>query len=200
MIRIRPHLSTHPEYAGSEGKIETRYDVVILGAGPNGLCAAAYLAKAGLKVLVLEKRCEAGGGLATEEVTIAPHMHNTHSIYHLMVDYAPLYKDLNLAEKYNLKYVHPELQFALPLTDGRSVRIYTDLDRTCASFAQFSKKDAESYREIHHQFKKYLDLFIAPATYVEPLPAPIQAAKLDNHPVGREISEYSGKKSQNNRW
>ncbi len=193
MIRIRPHLQTHPEYAGPQEKIETQYDVVILGAGPNGLCAAAYLAKAGLKVLVLEKRCEAGGGLATEEVTVAPHMHNTHSIYHLMVDYAPLYKDLNLAEKYNLKYVRPELQFALPLSDGRSVCIYTDLEKTCASFARFSKKDAESYRELHHKFKKYLDIFIAPATYVSPLPAPLQAAKLDEHPLGREISEYSAK-------
>ena len=193
MIRIRPHLDTHPEYAGPQEQLKTRYDVVILGAGPNGLCAAAYLAKAGLEVLVLEKRCEAGGGLATEEVTIAPHMHNTHSVYHLMVDYAPVYKDLELAEKYNLKYVHPELQFALPLSNGRSVRIYTDVDRTCASFAQFSKKDADSYREIHHKFKKYLDIFIAPATYVEPMAAPLQAAKLDAHPLGREISSFSAK-------
>jgi len=130
MITIRPHMHTHPEYAGPQEKREHKYDVVILGAGPNGLCAAAYLAKAGLKVLVLEKRCEAGGGLATEEVTVAPHMHNTHSVYHLMVDYAPVYKDFKLAERYNLKYVRPELQFALPLSDNRSVRIYTDLDRT----------------------------------------------------------------------
>jgi phytoene dehydrogenase-like protein len=193
MIRIRPHLDTHPEYAGPQEKPETHYDVVILGAGPNGLCAAAYLAKAGLKVLVLEKRGEAGGGLATEEVTIAPHVHNTHSVYHLMVDYAPIYKDLNLAEKYNLNYVHPELQFALPLSNGRSVCIYTDVDRTCTSFARFSKKDADSYREIYHKFKAYLDIFIAPATYAEPLPAPIQAAKLDAHPIGREISEFSAK-------
>ncbi|RLG24304.1 hypothetical protein DRN85_07890 [Methanosarcinales archaeon] len=193
MITIRPHKLTHPEYAGPEEKRDTSYDVVILGAGPNGLCAAAYLAKAGLKVLVLEKRCEAGGGLATEEVTVAPHIHNTHSIYHLMVNYAPVYQDFHLAEKYNLKYVHPELQFALPLSDGKSVRIYTDVDRTCASFAQFSKKDAEAYREIHHKFKKYLDLFIAPATYVVPIAGPLQAAKLDAHEQGREISEFSGK-------
>lgn len=193
MITIRPHMLTHPEYAGPQEKREHKYDVVILGAGPNGLCAAAYLVKAGLKVLVLEKRGEAGGGLATEEVTIAPQLHNTHSIYHLMVDYAPVYKDFNLAEKYNVKYVHPELQFALPLSDGRSVRIYKDVDKTCESFAQFSKKDAEAYRETHHKFIEYLDAFIAPATYVEPLPAPIQAAKLDAHELGREISEFSSK-------
>ncbi|KPK21797.1 MAG: hypothetical protein AMK69_21010 [Nitrospira bacterium SG8_3] len=44
------------------------YDVIIIGGGPNGLVAAGYLAKAGLKVLILEKRHEAGGGMATEDV------------------------------------------------------------------------------------------------------------------------------------
>jgi phytoene dehydrogenase-like protein len=197
MISIRPHMLTHPEYAGPGAKQDVKYDVVVLGAGPNGLCAAAYLAKAGLKVLVLEKRCEAGGGLATEEVTYAPHIHNTHSVYHLMVNYAPVYADFQLAEKYGLKYVHPELQFALPLSNGTSVRLYTDVERTCESLAQFSKKDAGTYREIYHKFKKYLDIFIVPATYVSPIPAPIQAAKLDAHELGREISELSSKSPKN---
>lgn len=186
-------MRIHPEYAGPQEKQALKFDVVILGAGPNGLCAGAYLAKAGVKVLILEKRCEAGGGLATEEVTFAPHMHNTHSIYHLMVDYAPVYKDLKLAEEFGLKYVRPELQFALPLSDGKSLRIFTDVDRTCESFARFSKKDAEAYREIHHKFKKFMDIFIVPATYVPPLPGPLQAAKLDTHELGREISELSSK-------
>jgi phytoene dehydrogenase-like protein len=190
-------LLTHPEYAGPQVKSEQKYDVVVLGAGPNGLCAASYLAKAGLKVIVLEKRCEAGGGLATEEVTFAPHMHNTHSIYHLMVNYAPVYQDFQLEEKYGLKYVHPELQFALPLSDGRSVCLYSDVEKTCESLSQFSKRDAESYREIYHKFQKYLDVFIVPATYVLPLPAPIQAAKLDAHELGREISELSSKSPKN---
>ncbi len=194
MITTRPHKTTHPEYAGPRETTDTtKFDVVILGAGPNGLCAAAYLAKAGLKVLVLEKRCEAGGGLATEEVTVAPHMHNTHSIYHLMANYAPIYEDLKLAEKYNLQYIHPKLQFALPLSDGKSVKIYTDVERTCESFSQFSKKDAATYREIYHKLWEYMDIFLGPATYVPPLPAPIQAAKLDAHELGREISDFSEK-------
>lgn len=193
MISIRPHMLTHPEYAGSPVKPDMRYDIVVLGAGPNGLCTAAYLARAGLKVVVLEKRCEAGGGLATEEVTFAPHMHNTHSIYHLMVNYAPVYRDFQLEKKYGLKYVHPELQFAMPLSSGRSLCLYTDVEKTCQSLNQFSRKDATTYREIYHKFKEYLEIFIVPATYVSPLPAPIQAAKLDAHELGREISGFSAK-------
>jgi len=193
MYIVRPHMTIYPEYVSPEEKIDHEYDVVIIGSGPNGLCAGAYLAKAGLKVLILEKRCESGGGLATEEVTIAPFLHNTHSIYHMMVDYAPVYKDFCLESEHNVKYVHPELQFALPLSDGRSVCIYTDVDKTCESMAQFSKKDAETYREIYHRFKEYMDKYIAPATYVPPEPAPLAAAKLDAHEIGRELTQYSSK-------
>ncbi len=193
MIPVRPHMVTHPEYAGPVEKQEHKYDVVIIGSGPNGLCAGAYLAKAGLKVLVLEKRCEAGGGLATEEVTIPPFLHNTHSIYHLMVDFAPPYKDFSLEEKYNLRYVWPEHQWALPLSNDKSVCIYKDVERTCASFAKFSKKDADTYREIYHKFNQIMEIFIGPATYVDPMPAPLQAAKLDAHKLGREITEYSSR-------
>lgn len=193
MIIVRPHKLIHPEYAGPEEKVEHKYDVVVIGTGPNGLCAAAYLAKAGLKVAMLEKRCEAGGGLATEEVTIPPYLHNTHSIYHLMVDYAPPYKDFNLEEQYKVKYVWPELQWALPLAGKKSLCIYRDLERTCESIAQFSKKDAETYREVYHKFNKMMDTFLGPATYVDPAPAPLAAAKLDAHELGREISEFSSK-------
>ena len=193
MIIVRPHMTTHPEYAGPVEKREHKYDVIIIGSGPNGLCAGAYLAKAGLKVLMLEKRCEGGGGLATEEVTIPPFLHNTHSIYHLMVDYAPLYKDFNLEGKYNVRYVWPDLQWALPLSSGKSVCIYKDVDRTCESIAKFSKKDAETYREVYHKFNRFMESFLAPATYVDPMPAPLQAAKLEAHELGREISEFSSK-------
>ena len=169
-----------------------QYDVIIIGAGPNGLAAAAYLCRAGLKVLVLEKQLEAGGGLASEEATIPRFVHNTHAVYHLMVDYAPPYKDFNL-EQDIVKYVYPDLQFALPLSSGKSVCIYRDVDRTCASLANFSQKDADTYREVYHKFQKQMDSFLAVATYVDPMPAPLQAAMLESSELGREISSYSSK-------
>ena len=104
-----------------------QYDVIIIGAGPNGITAGAYLSKAGLKVLLLDRLIESGGGLACEECTLPRFIHNTHSIYHLMVEYAPPYKDFNLTD---VKYVYPDLQFALPLSDGRSVCIYKAVSYT----------------------------------------------------------------------
>ena len=100
------------------------YDVIIIGGGPNGLTAACYLSKAGQKVMLLEKRYELGGGLATEEITLTDYFHNTHAIYHLMADYAPPIKDFELETKYDLEYIHPELEWAMPLSDGKSLCIY----------------------------------------------------------------------------
>jgi phytoene dehydrogenase-like protein len=72
------------------------YDGIIIGAGPNGLTVGAYLAKAGLKVLALDRRFEIGGGLATENLTLPGLLIDSHAIYHMMVDYAPLFNDLEL--------------------------------------------------------------------------------------------------------
>jgi phytoene dehydrogenase-like protein len=170
-----------------------KYDVVIIGAGPNGLVAGAYLSKAGLKTLIVEKRLEAGGGLATEESTLPMFLHNTHSVYHMMVDYAPAYKDLKLDEEYRVKYVHPPLQFVMPFRDGKSLCLYTDVQKTCDSIARFSRRDADAYREMYHRFHCYMEEFLAPATYVPPLSALDQAVKLEATPIGKEILELSEK-------
>ncbi|MDM7998784.1 MAG: NAD(P)-binding protein, partial [Dehalococcoidia bacterium] len=106
-----------------------KFDFIIVGGGPNGLTIGAYLAKAGQKCLLLEKRFEVGGGLMTEQVTLPDFFHNTHAIYHMMVDYAPIYSDLNFDE-YLVRHIKPELQWALPLKDGRCLCIYTDVEKT----------------------------------------------------------------------
>lgn len=173
-----------------------RYDVVIIGAGPNGLVAGAYLSKAGLKTLIVEKRLESGGGLATEECTLPMFLHNTHSIYHMMVDYAPPYHDLGLIEKYGLRYVHPPLQWVMPIGDGHTLCLYSDVERSCQSIAKISPRDAETYREISAKFSAYMEEFLAPATYVPPLPPLEQVAQLEQTEIGREINVLSEKSPQ----
>jgi phytoene dehydrogenase-like protein len=169
-----------------------KYDVIVIGAGPNGLVAAGYLAKAGLRVLVLEKRHEAGGGLATEDV-MGGFLVNTHALYMMMVDYAPVYRDLDLENSYGLKHIYPSLQFAMPLQDGRCLCLYDDVEKTCHSIENFSKEDAVTYRKVAMKYKDYMDNFLAPATYVQARPILEQAAVMEKTQLGREISEFSSK-------
>jgi phytoene dehydrogenase-like protein len=168
------------------------YDVIIIGGGPNGLVAGSYLAKAGLKVLILERRYEVGGGLATEDV-FGGNPVSTHALYMMMADYAPPYHDLDLEKSYDLKHIYPSLQFAMPLRDGRCLCLYSDVDKTCQSIANFSKEDADTYREMARKYQDYVDAFLAPATYVQPMPVIEQAVTLEQTSLGREISELSAK-------
>ncbi len=183
------------KFAPTGGAMKRKWDVIIIGAGPNGLVAGSYLAKAGLKVLLLEKSYEAGGGLATEPVTLSNRriLHNTHAIYMMMTDYAPPYKDLQLEELYGLKHIYPPLQFAMPFVDGSCLCLYTDVEKTCKSIAQFSKQDADTYRDVYHKYKEWMEKFIGPATYVQPKPTLEQAIILQKTDLGREIFELTEK-------
>lgn len=173
------------------------YDAAIIGGGPNGLVAAAYLAKAGQKVAVIDRRNELGGGLATEEATCqGGFRHNVHAVYFMMVDYAPIYESLELETKYDLQHIYPSLQFMMPFADGKCLCIYSDPERTCKSIAKFSKKDADSYRDLFERSKTMVDEFIAPATYAPPLPALEAVVKLQTCEVGKEIMEFSEKSPQ----
>ncbi|MDA8335062.1 MAG: NAD(P)/FAD-dependent oxidoreductase [Peptococcaceae bacterium] len=165
------------------------YDGIIIGSGPNGLTLGAYLAKAGLKILILEKRFEIGGGLATEQVTLPGFLINTHAVYMPMVDYAPVFQDLQLERTYDLEFIYPPVIMSMPLADGRSLCLYADPERTARSIARFSEKDAGTYIEMHQRFKWMMDDFLAPATYMPPKPALDAVVELERSEVGRAIDE-----------
>lgn len=167
------------------------YDVIIIGSGPNGLEIGAYLTKAGQKVLLLEKRYEAGGGLATEQITLPDYFHNTHAIFHMMVDYAPIYQDLKLEEEYDVRHIYPELQWAMPLPDGKCICVYTDVEKTCASIAKFSQKDADAFRDTYYECDELMKGIVGPQTFVKPEPAPLMAARADASELGRKLTAFS---------
>jgi len=170
-----------------------QYDVIVIGTGPNGLEIGAYLSKAGQKVLLLEKRYEAGGGLATEQITLPDFFHNTHAIFHMMVDYAPIYQDFKLEEQYGVRHIFPELQWAMPLPDGKCICVYKDPEKTCASIAKFSKKDSDAYRDFYRECDELMREVVGPQTFVKPEPAPLMAARAASSKLGSKLTEFAEK-------
>lgn len=124
---------------------ETNYDAIIIGAGHNGLVCACYLAKAGHKVLVLERRPVVGGAVCTEELWPGYKIDIGSSV-HLMIHRTPIVADLNLTQ-YGLEYIEMDPWAALPLPDGRALCFYRDLDKTCESIAQISPRDGVAYKD-----------------------------------------------------
>ena len=123
-------------------------DVVVAGAGHNSLVSAAYLAKAGFEVLVLEARPVVGGNTATEELTLPGFLHDSCSTAHNLIQASPAIKELRLAEDYGLEYLHPDPVVHVAFGDGESLTQWRDLDRTCEEFARFSGRDADAYRRL----------------------------------------------------
>lgn len=171
---------------------ERGFDGIIIGAGPNGLTLGAYLAKAGLKVLLLERRYEIGGGLATEHLTLPGLLIDSHAIYHMMVEYAPPLKDLEFDTKYDLEWIYPELQVVMPFSDGKYLALYKDIERSYQSIKKFSAKDAEAFKDFARWSEEAMDLFLAPASYVNPMPALEQASRLEENEITRRDDELTG--------
>ena len=123
------------------------YDVVVAGGGHNGLIVAAYLAKAGLKVCVVERQDKAGGGVVTKEVTVPGFKHDICSVVHGSIQANPLIHadELGLMSKYGLKYIVPDIQMAFVFHDDSALIVYRDIGKTCESIKQFSEHDAEAY-------------------------------------------------------
>ena len=124
------------------------HDILVLGAGHNGLTAAGYLAKAGLDVGVVEGRSFWGGGAQTRETTIPGFFHETDSVGHGFIQHNPLLlnDELGLVSKYGLDYIYPDAQYGSVFADGTYTVTYFDIDQTCEDIARISEEDAENYR------------------------------------------------------
>lgn len=165
------------------------YDVLVIGAGPNGLTAAGYLAKAGLKVAVLERLPETGGGLVTQE--ICGFKLNHHATYMLLGELMPPYKDLDL-ESWGVKFIRPQNQMAFLFKDKKALMFFTDPEKSADSISLFSASDAEKFKKMWGEFKEMFDKFLLPATYFPPLDPIEQTEKLQkSDELGKKIAEIS---------
>jgi phytoene dehydrogenase-like protein len=141
----------------------SKYDVIVIGGGHNGLTAAAYLGGAGLRTLVLERREIVGGCCVTEE--IAPRCRASTTSYIATMLRPEVIKDLQLAA-YGLRMVpcDPALQVAFP--NGQVIPWWTDRDRTQAELSRISVRDSATFLRVDDQLKKlarYLQPFFLEA-------------------------------------
>jgi phytoene dehydrogenase-like protein len=161
------------------------YDGIIIGAGHHGLILGCYLAKAGLKILLVERRLKYGGGLATVEATLPGFYHNSHSINHFDITNTPWFRDLGLATR--VAYVTPEREFGQPHPDGTALVFSRSLEPTLKSIAHFSKKDAALFEEWNRKAEAITrDIFLA-ERFSEPLPRAEREALLERSELGRDF-------------
>lgn len=164
-------------------------DIIAIGSGHNGLVAAAYAAKAGKKVLVLERNAWFGGGVVTRELTRPGFRHDQHSMSHIFIQGNPLLlnDELGLKSKYGLRYIFPDVPMMSVFEDGRSIKLYRgDAERSAQSIAQFSAKDADAFREVSRQAAAWLPMIQA-SLYTPPMPVGAGNAMLDSSYEGREL-------------
>jgi phytoene dehydrogenase-like protein len=171
--------------------MDATYDAIILGAGHNGLILQAYLGKAGLSTVVLERKAIVGGGLSTLEDPRHPgYLHNTHAFFQRAITAMPWYADLGL-EECGARYIEPELNVVLLTSDGRALEWWTDIERTIASFAEFSRRDADTLRRWHEEFVPIVQNILGPEGRSPPLPASERRRLFERTSAGRRLLAVS---------
>lgn len=167
-------------------------DVVIVGGGHNSLACAAYLARAGCDVLVLERRGLLGGAAVTEEPWPGYRVSSASYVVSLMPQ--RIVDELELARfGYRVSILEPD--YYVPYTDGSALVLWGDMRRTVEEIARFSKHDADAYVE----FDRYFDrigklmhdlLFVTPPNLsLRELPGWLAVAGKVRGWTGRDITD-----------
>lgn len=133
-------------------RFSSKYDAIVVGAGHNGLTCGCYLARACLRVLVLEEYHSIGGMTITEEITLPGFKSDIHAFGYQLANASPVPKELGL-ERFGFELIHPEILFSHIFPNGRYISMFRSLEKTLKSIEKFSVKDAIAW---HNLFNKYL--------------------------------------------
>jgi phytoene dehydrogenase-like protein len=153
------------------------YDAVVVGAGHNGLTCAAYLARAGRRVLVLERGPVIGGMTRSADLAAPGFLSDMHASGYLVARLSPTPADLGL----DIPMAVPDPNWVQVFPDGRALVIGRDVAATAASLAQFSPRDGEAWRGLYADYLEakpaiVRGMFSAPEALAETLAAPGGAA------------------------
>ena len=132
------------------------YDVVVIGAGHNGLVAAAYLARAGMSTLVLERGERVGGAVASGEITRPGFVHDLFATNQNLFLGSPAFAELgdDLA-RHGLRFATTDRPYSNVFPDGRSLRVYQDADRTRAVLERHDPADAAGWDRLLELYDRF---------------------------------------------
>jgi phytoene dehydrogenase-like protein len=132
------------------------YDVILVGAGHNGLITAAYLAQAGHRVGVFERREIVGGAVATEEI-VPGYRFDLGGSAHILIRLTPVVEELGL-ERFGLEYLELDPLFFAPFPDGDSLFLYRDEERTCEHLEGKYPGQGDAYRRFMDDWRPFARL------------------------------------------
>ena len=147
----------------------TDYDLITIGAGHNGLITSAYVAQAGYRVGVFERRDIVGGAVSTKEL-FPGYQVDLGGSAHILIRQTPIVEELEL-EQYGLNYLELDPMFVAPFPDGDVIYFYRDLDRTVHHIENLFPGEGEAYREFVTDWigfaRTMREIFLAPPSPTE---------------------------------
>jgi beta-carotene ketolase (CrtO type) len=147
-------------YITSTSATVGQYDAVVIGAGHNGLTGACYLAKAGLKTLVLEEYHSIGGVTITEAITLPGFKSDIHAFGYQLANLSPVPDELGLG-KFGFELIQPEICYSHVFPDGGYISMYRSVDKTIKSIERYSRKDALTWKKLYEQYTETKDSLVS---------------------------------------
>jgi phytoene dehydrogenase-like protein len=172
--------------------VAREYDAVVVGAGPNGLTAAARLSRAGRRVVVIEAEPRIGGGVASDTEALDGVVRDVCSSVHPLGALSPAFAALEL-DRVGLEWLHPPVALAHPLASGDAAVLDRDLDRTVASLGADGARWRRRFGRLARQWEAIAEAVFAPMWPVPRRPlATLRFGAAAIQPATRLASTFDG--------